>query len=70
MCVCVYSPHMGKSKEETDTFYENPENKLRNIQTTEKLVIIGDLNSRIRNNILSVIKRNFYEEQINENGYT
>lgn len=64
----VYAPDSSRKKEETDAFYEKVEAELGRIPSTEKVIILGDLNARVGNKVLPGIMNRFNEEHTNGNG--
>ncbi|XP_045461580.1 craniofacial development protein 2-like [Harmonia axyridis] len=60
--ISVYAPDSSRKKEETDAFYERVEAEVRRIPSTEKVIILGDLNARVGNNVLPGIMNRFNEE--------
>ena len=45
--VSAYAPTMANPKENKETFYSQLKGTLRNITSTDKLLLIGDFNARI-----------------------
>ena len=47
--VSAYAPTMANTKENKEAFYSQLNGTLRNIASTDKLLLIGDFNARIEN---------------------
>jgi len=64
----VYDPEDCKPRIEKDLFYETLQDHLDRIPVSNSVLILGDLNARIGNNIVYGVKQRFNEEVTNENG--
>lgn len=64
----VSVPDAGKLKEDTTTFYEQLQQEIDKIFRSKMLLILGDLNTRIGNEVVSGVKQRFNEPTLNENG--
>ena len=45
--ISVYAPTLSASPDTKDMFYENLTSMIRNIPSTEQVVVLGDFNSRV-----------------------
>lgn len=63
----VYAPEEGR-KEETKIFYDELQKELTKINTSEYVVITGDLNARIGNQPIPGIVGTYGEQLVNNNG--
>lgn len=66
--ISVYAPDTSKSQEDRDLFYDDLQNTLNKIPKADEIMILGDLNARIGNEILEGIKNRFNEETLNNSG--
>ncbi|XP_056647256.1 craniofacial development protein 2-like [Diorhabda sublineata] len=64
----VYAPDTSKSQEETDSFYDELQITMDKIPKQDEIMILGDFNGRIDNEVISGIKNRFNEETLNSNG--
>lgn len=66
--ISVYAPDMGRPEQETDSFYDNLQEVIDELPRDEKVIVLGDLNARIGNEIVDGIKQRFNEDVTNCNG--
>ena len=45
--ICIYAPTLSASQETKDIFYEQLDEKLKTIPTTEEIYLLGDFNARV-----------------------
>ncbi|XP_056639351.1 craniofacial development protein 2-like [Diorhabda sublineata] len=64
----VYAPDTSKSQEETDSFYDELQITMDKIPKQDEIMILGDFNGRIGNEVISGIKNRFNEKTLNSNG--
>ncbi|KAH1024973.1 hypothetical protein HUJ05_009793 [Dendroctonus ponderosae] len=62
--VSVYAPDTGKPKSEIDKLYQSIKAVLDNIPRLDDMIILGDLNARIGNNVVSGVKNRFIKENL------
>ena len=63
----VYAPEDCKPKTEQDLFYETLQDHLDRIPASKSVLILGDLNARIGNDMVYGMKQRFNEDVTNEN---
>ena len=68
--ISVYAPDITKPQEERENFYTDLQNTLDKIPIPDEVIILGDFNARIGNEVIAGIKHRFNEETLNENGET
>lgn len=66
--ISVYAPDITKPQEEKDQFYDELQEILNNIPPKDEVIILGDLNARVGNNVIPRVKSLFNEAITNENG--
>ncbi|XP_030754777.1 craniofacial development protein 2-like [Sitophilus oryzae] len=67
--VSVYSPEDNKPKQERKSFYNQLQNTIQSLPSDQqKILILGDFNARIGNQIIPGIKQRFNENVLNDNG--
>ena len=66
--ISTYAPDIGKPIEDSQNFYQLLQETLDKMGNTDKVIILGDLNARIGQEIIPNIKQKFNEPVINENG--
>ncbi|XP_055389945.1 uncharacterized protein LOC129618936 [Condylostylus longicornis] len=66
--ISAYAPDINKPIEEITEFYDKLQELMDTIPESDKLVIMGDFNARIGDEILNGVKNRFNESVINENG--
>ncbi|XP_055385805.1 craniofacial development protein 2-like [Condylostylus longicornis] len=66
--ISTYARDINKPAQEIDDFYCKMQNLADSIRADEKLILLGDFNARIGDNVISGIKQRFNENVINENG--
>ena len=49
--VTIYAPEDNKAKEERDSFYEKLQNIIESIPQNDSIIILGDFNARIGNEV-------------------
>lgn len=64
----VYAPEDCKPKIDKDEFYDTLQSSLDKIPRNQPVLVLGDLNARIGNNVIHGIKNRFNEEACNDNG--
>lgn len=64
----VYAPDITKSREERRMFYEQLQNEIDKITPNQRLLLMGDFNARIGDDIVHGIKQRFHEQVNNDNG--
>ena len=64
----VYAPDISKPKETREVFYDQLHNEIQTIPIDQNIIIMGDLNARVGNDIISGIKQRFNEDIKNDNG--
>ena len=62
----VYAPEDCKPKVEKDTFYDLLQQSLGKNPPNERVLILGDLNARIGNDVINGVKQRFNEETYND----
>lgn len=65
--ICVYAPNISKFQNEKDTFYDDLQRILDKIAKQDEIIVLGDFNARVGNEVLGV-KNRFSEEILNSNG--
>ena len=66
--ISTYALDISKPTAETENFYQQLQNVVDNINAKHKIIVLGDLNARIGNDVIPGIKQKNNEEIINENG--
>ncbi|XP_044755383.1 craniofacial development protein 2-like [Coccinella septempunctata] len=66
--ISMYAPDKGKPIAERENFYQQLQETLDKISNIDKVIILGDLNARIGQEVIPNIKQKFNESIINENG--
>lgn len=66
--VSVYAPDTSKPQEAKDEFYYILQHTIDQIPNSDEIIILGDLNARVGDNVIPGIKERFNEEPVNENG--
>lgn len=66
--ISIYAPDTSRGKPERDTFYESLQKVIDTIPAREKLVMMGDWNARVGNNVVPGIKNRFNEPTLNDSG--
>jgi len=64
----IYAPDISKPKEEVEEFYNKLQQEIVVLDTNNKMIIMGDFNGRIGNNIIDGIKQRYNEDVTNESG--
>ena len=64
----VYAPEDCKSKLEKEQFYDSLQENLSKIPPNNPILILGDLNARVGNDVVHGIKHRFNEGEYNDNG--
>ncbi|CAG9772634.1 unnamed protein product [Ceutorhynchus assimilis] len=62
----VYAPDTGKPVQETIDFYEQLQLLIETIPQHEDIIIMGDLNGIVGNEVIPEVKNRFNEEIVNE----
>lgn len=66
--ISIYAPDINKPKAEIDIFYQDLQTALDDIPKEDEIMILGDFNARIGDEVIPGIKNRFNEETINTNG--
>jgi len=66
----AYAPDINKPKEKRDNFYLSLQNLVNGMPKQEEIILLGDFNARIGNDVIPGVKNRFNEEAHNENGQT
>ncbi|XP_030750157.1 uncharacterized protein LOC115877947 [Sitophilus oryzae] len=66
--ISVYAPDINKPEEMSMDFYENLQSAIDKIPRHEKIILLGDLNARIGNQVVDGIKQKYNENITNRNG--
>lgn len=66
--ISTYAPDISKPTAETENSYQQLQNVMDNINTKGEIIILGDLNARIGNDVIPGIKQKYNEAIINQNG--
>ena len=66
--VTIYAPEDNKAKEERDSFYEKLQNIIESIPQNDSIIILGDFNARIGNEVIPGVTQRFNENALNDNG--
>lgn len=66
--ISVYAPEACKPLQEREIFFNQLQQAVDKIPSNEMLILLGDFNSRIGNNIIPGVKQRFNEDYLNSNG--
>lgn len=66
--ISVYAPDVKKPEEMSMDFYESLQSAIDKIPRHEKIILLGDLNARIGNEVVDGIKQKYNENITNRNG--
>ncbi|XP_030767311.1 craniofacial development protein 2-like [Sitophilus oryzae] len=66
--ILVYAPDINKPEEMSIDFYENLQSAIDKIPRHKKIILLGDLNARIGNEVVDGIKQKYNENITNRNG--
>lgn len=66
--ISVYAPEACKPLQEREIFFNQLQQAVDKIPSNEMLILLGDFNSRIGNNIIPGVKQRFNEDYLKSNG--
>ncbi|XP_057671201.1 craniofacial development protein 2-like [Diorhabda carinulata] len=66
--ISIYAPEDNKPKQERESFYEQLQNITESLPQNESIIILGDFNARIGNEVIPGVKQRFNENILNDNG--
>ena len=66
--ISAYAPDISKPKEERRSFYEELQSIVDLIPSHHRIILMGDLNARVGNEIINGVKQRFNEHTSNDNG--
>lgn len=67
--ISTYAPDTSKPIQEAESFYHDLQETLDTISNEDKIILFGDLNARIGNDVIPGIKQKYNEVTCNENGH-
>ncbi|XP_056643832.1 craniofacial development protein 2-like [Diorhabda sublineata] len=67
--ISIYAPDSSKTQADIDIFYQTLQTVLDGIPNHDGIIILGDFNARIGDELIPGIKNRFNEETINESDY-
>lgn len=66
--VSCYAPDISKTRSEREAFFNDLQDLIKSIPSTQKIFIIGDLNARIGNQVIPGVMQKYNEDELNDNG--
>ena len=61
-------PEDNKAKHERGSFYDRLQNIIESISQNDLIIILGDFNAHINNEVIPGVKQRFNENTLNDNG--
>ena len=66
--ISAYAPEDSKTRQEREQFYDQIQNVIEAIPHCKPMIMLGDFNARIGNDVLRGVKQRFNEDVLNYNG--
>lgn len=68
--ISAYAPHASKPDQEAQNFYSLLQSEIDKIPNSEKIIILGDLNARTRNEVIEGVRQKLNENELNQSENT